>query len=1047
MHRWLALPLCIAFVACGGTTDSSAPVNHGSIAGSAKFSGDTGDQSGIAIVLVGPTPGATVTDGSGGYSFTGLAAGTYLVSATSGDSLEGTASVKVELAKDASATAGAIALSPAGSVGGKAQLAGQTSSAGVTVAVLGTTLAATTASDGAFSFHGLPAGAVKLVFSKTGYAGAALDATIQRGKTADAGTTTLTGLAGTSSIHGKAVDSSGAGVPGVGVLATGPATAFVLTGSDGTFSLDQLTAGTYRVAIGGPDVAPHETDANVTVTAGNTSTMTNTQVTPVGAIAGTVDTAGLAQRLPVVALLRQGTDALDLSALVTPGGAFTLRDVPAGSGYSVRLSGAGALSDPVDAPDVVRGQTSVIADTFTLPATSQASVDLHGEITLVGGESPDFFPAISKGGALVTIGDPSAEQTFTHTAQDGTWSATVASGGPPVSIDDELYHAAMPPVLALPGTNGLVVDGATAPLSSPLEVQAGNQFLDSSRIGGMCPARRSPFAEDGFDTGWEHDALYLADYECPATLLPGGSNCQGECCNGCCVGLGCVQGSARPVRSGFCLSDQGNQALSGPRRTNPAHARRTEIGPGGVGIESLSCAGKLVIVTPDGRHGVVPDWPILEGSYQEGPQHTVLYFTGADPQGRFPGTLRLAVLPDAPPGAAVDPIVFTLGHAALTAGNFGFTQEGNKVAYLANLRLDPTGYSTLVDLMVVDVTAPASPVTVAAGLLYRPNVRFLPGGDTILFSSTDPEGGTTLKAAPTAACTLPDGCVVNLGSEFGTGVQVSRDNKVLGGEINNQTLKFYAIDGSGSRTETVPGYFVNDYGMLDNGYVYVTYDNESGNYRWWITPISAAASSSPTMILDNGSSFGPYGLFDGAHAYTYLPPAPALKAQPLGELVSFTLAASSTLFVWPVTPESSSPQLYTPGPGIVAGEQSPHGRNFYSCDPVAATCTKFISDRNASVYTYDSLHFLTLEPQQDETTQLVASTYDGSPPQVLHANLPNPYLRFLDSQLVVLQDPSCESLWVRRFGNPDLADSIDLGDTQGCSTDASPLADGSLSVH
>ncbi|MBS2026005.1 MAG: carboxypeptidase regulatory-like domain-containing protein, partial [Deltaproteobacteria bacterium] len=575
--RRLSLVLCAALAACSSGTDTGAVENHGSISGAAKFAGDTGDQSGIAVLLAGATPGATVTDGSGGYSFAGLAPGTYFVTAESADSLERSVRAEVQVTKDKSTTAPALQLTPAGSISGSMLRPSGTDHGGITVAVLGTNVRATTAASGAFVIHGLAAGPVTLVADDAGQAGATVTKTITRGATADAGSTTLTAFSGARKVSGKVVDSAGAGVPGVGALLTGATTAYSVTDASGAFAFQKLSAGTYRLAIVGPDVAPHETDLVVTVGASDVA-LDDTVVQPVGAIAGTVGTAGLAQKLPAVAILQQGGDAQGLTALVQATGAFTLRDVPVGTGYAVVITGGGATSAPADSPDVARGQTSVIAASITLPdSTGGASVELRGQISLVGGSASELTGPRSLGGASVDV-DLGSSIAHTTTQDDGSWSATVSTGGFPISISAGLYGAQMPPVLALPGTHGLTVDGTTYPLSSTLELQAGDEWVSSGRIGGMCPSRNVPnFYSLQSDHSFPHVTMYLTDYECPASLLPGGSSCQGQCCNGCCIGDVCATGKSElaprqttPTQS-QCLGYNPNNI----RRTHPGGARET----------------------------------------------------------------------------------------------------------------------------------------------------------------------------------------------------------------------------------------------------------------------------------------------------------------------------------------------------------------------------------------------------------------------------------------------------------------------------------------
>jgi subtilisin family serine protease len=138
------------------------------------------------------------------------------------------------------------------------------SGATITVAPGGRSL--TTGADGTFTAR-LEPGDYTVTTSAFGYAESTVDATV----TADSFATVAVGLTAlpNGQVTGKAVlDASGAGLPGVTVRVAGvPADLSATTGTDGTYTITGVPAGTYRIAATHPVFrAPAEVE--VTVTAG-----------------------------------------------------------------------------------------------------------------------------------------------------------------------------------------------------------------------------------------------------------------------------------------------------------------------------------------------------------------------------------------------------------------------------------------------------------------------------------------------------------------------------------------------------------------------------------------------------------------------------------------------------------------------------------------------------------------------------------------------------------------------------------------------------------
>ncbi|MBS2021560.1 MAG: carboxypeptidase regulatory-like domain-containing protein [Deltaproteobacteria bacterium] len=1030
--RKSTLALACALAACSSTTTNPV-VNHGSIAGAAKFSGETGDQSGITVTLAGASPGATATDASGGYSFTGLAPGTYFVTAASADSLEAAVYVKVDVAKDQSVTAPALALSPAGSVSGKVLLGGS-DNAGAQVAVLGTTLSATSKTDGSFSLSGVPAGAARLVLSHAGFGAAAVDVTITRGHTADAGSTTLTALSGSALIQGKVVDGNASGVGSVSVLLTGSETGYASTDSSGNFAFNQLSGGTYRLSIGGPDVTPHETDLDVTVAAGATKTVANTVVHGVGSIAGTVDTAGLASKLPAVAILSQSGSPQGATALVSATGAFLLRDVPAGTGYTVSVSGGGAVTPSAAAPEVVRGQTSIIATAFVLSGGSGgASVDLRGRARIVGQGDADLTNPPTPGGIQVSVRAGTSTAQITTTANDGTWASTVPGGSVDLALSKEDFSESVSGALAIAGTHGLALDGVPYPLDSELELQGAPRILSSPRVSAMCPRVQTGLSPTFNNSAGLGAVTFLADYECPSTL----------------IGIGQGPGTrANPIQPGTCLTGP-NDEFTGARRLGGGNPGNPQVGE--------ACTGRLVMVTSDGRSGVIPDWPILEGTYTQGPGQTVYYFTAFNPAGNNLATLRLAVLPPAPAGAQVDPDVYTIGTSVLVNSQVQFFDS--KMLFLANRHLAPdpqnSGSTMWVgDATLVDTHDPAHPLTVASGIRAdNPQLLFSAGGGYVCWYDASPsEGPAFTRCAPSSACTREGGCTVSL-TQARTPYQMyfTDDDSVVFWDQSDTTgtLEITALDGSGTRNEPLPtglSYaFANPHGI-----VYRTNPNPGTDpdYRWWITPASAAASSTRALLLDQSNTGNNVNYLtwdaDTLVAWTDFSES-ALQRSGSG-YVAAKFATQETFAL----PAGAGPNLWIPTYEpleLVVAATTANGYDFFSCTPDSKTCTKFISDTPVTVQNVDPAHLIvTVQEPGASTTSLRTYAYDGTM-EDLGVHSPSNFLTF-DREMFAFVDGS--ELWVHRYGNPDdtAAPLLEVPGTSAAVLDdgrmvvASPSSDG-----
>jgi len=192
---------------------------------------------GVPGVTVSAAGRTAVTDGNGGYAFTGLGAGTYTVSASGAGLTFAPASIPITVGPDASAvdfTATRV-FTIAGSV-----TENGLALPGITVSLNGRTT--TSGSDGSYAFSGLAAGTYTVSVSGAGFVFAPSSTAVTVGPDAVATNFTATrlfSLAGT-------VRENGVGVSGVTVTAGSAST---ITGADGGYVLPALPAGSYTVGV------------------------------------------------------------------------------------------------------------------------------------------------------------------------------------------------------------------------------------------------------------------------------------------------------------------------------------------------------------------------------------------------------------------------------------------------------------------------------------------------------------------------------------------------------------------------------------------------------------------------------------------------------------------------------------------------------------------------------------------------------------------------------------------------------------------------------
>jgi len=255
--RHLALGLLLPALLAAGCGLSSPPSGH-TISG--KVSGAV--QAGVTITLAGgdvPITATTTTNGSGGYSFGGLRAGPYLITAALAD-YEFTPHAGLEVVMLDADLGGRDFLAIATHHAIRGTIRG-VASAGVEVDLTGASASTTTsAADGTFAFPGL-LDSIYLVTPRLaghGFAPGARQVTLSG---ADAAAVDFESSLATGALHAISGTVGGAVATGVTITLEQGATtvATALTGAAGTFRFADLADGTYTVtpSHAGHAFAPH----------------------------------------------------------------------------------------------------------------------------------------------------------------------------------------------------------------------------------------------------------------------------------------------------------------------------------------------------------------------------------------------------------------------------------------------------------------------------------------------------------------------------------------------------------------------------------------------------------------------------------------------------------------------------------------------------------------------------------------------------------------------------------------------------------------------
>jgi len=292
----ILLAVALALIGCANPQVSTPSTPAGSLQGQALLVGKA-DNSGIVIsaeltdgirslsvqrALSGRSLGekaiaaSTTTSASGAYTLSNLSPGTYVITASSKDSLEKAVTASVAVVAAQTTQVVTLCLTLPGQISGKAILsdaaAQPSGSLGIVVFIAGTSFSAMTASDGTYLISNIPPGKnYTLVASKVGYDSPITTANVAVLQTTAMATLSLAKTAtatATGSLSGTALLSDGP--PHSGIFVYLPQTSCItVTGPSGSFNLTGVPPGAYPSLVASKEGYTSSDGTSVTVSAGS----------------------------------------------------------------------------------------------------------------------------------------------------------------------------------------------------------------------------------------------------------------------------------------------------------------------------------------------------------------------------------------------------------------------------------------------------------------------------------------------------------------------------------------------------------------------------------------------------------------------------------------------------------------------------------------------------------------------------------------------------------------------------------------------------------
>lgn len=473
-----------------GSPLTLSPVATGSVAGTATLEGGAAP-AGTTVTLTGtdfrgvPVSTATVTGATGGYTFSGLVAGSYQVTFSRTD-YETPAPLGASVGTAQAVLLGGVQLARSrGAIGGVVSLSGvvaPATSAGVMVALQGTAFSALTGADGSFTLTGVPVGTYTVTaalppdWQGASVAGVAVTRdgttllpgsplTLAPYATATVGGTATLEVLG--AVAGTDVALAGTDFRGVAVSRT------TTTAALGAFSFPGLAAGSYQVTVsraGYVTPAP----AGVSVVTGQGATLGNLALAAArGGASGTVVATGAADQSGTVVTVSGGPDSA--STVTDASGAWAVAGLRVGTGYSAsyqRTAYATGASLPFA---VTVGATTAVASASLSLATSGS---IAGAVAVERGAATGVTVTLSGtdlNGAAVT--------RATTSATAGAWSLTgLPHGTYGLTFSKPGYEARSLAGLAV-GSGALAAATVTLPVATG--TIAGSATLSAGAIAGF----------------------------------------------------------------------------------------------------------------------------------------------------------------------------------------------------------------------------------------------------------------------------------------------------------------------------------------------------------------------------------------------------------------------------------------------------------------------------------------------------------------------------------------------------------------------------------
>ena len=473
-------------------TPRSSAASSGRIDGKVVLDG-LADARGVTVTLIGPTPSAAVTASDGAYAFSGLADGTYTVTAAAPSTAEQTRTSTFDLVGGENLTVPPLTFTPLGILVGRATLAGSTTgNSGILVFAAGTSTAAFTTDAGDYVLPGLRAGVYTVQAVKNGFDLAeALNQTVAYDEQRDVSDLNLTPSPSTASTTVSGVATllglASSGGTTVTVGSTGSTTT---TLGDGSYSVSGVPQGVYPVTFAN-GAYQEQIPTVLAMAPGNgyvvdgalyplqpieipraRRLMSSSSAWPLQVTAGgskvlfETDYAGNGATLWVGAVaggtpVKVGTNAYNYSAKLTPDGStlYFLADLVSGAtSYGVLHEATTATGfDMTVASGVERFDASpdgnfvvyqLIDGTVQL-RTSAGTTTTLPNVTAWCGFSPDSQTVLVTGsGGLQAVSTADGTRTTIASSGCGTWSPDgqyilfvdgmglqrVASAGGPVSL-------------------------------------------------------------------------------------------------------------------------------------------------------------------------------------------------------------------------------------------------------------------------------------------------------------------------------------------------------------------------------------------------------------------------------------------------------------------------------------------------------------------------------------------------------------------------------------------------------------------------------------